>query len=439
MTLEIKKTDDPILRQPTEEVVDFDLELQKTIDDMIETMRASKGIGLAAPQVGVSKKIFICEYTPDKESDFPAIPLTVMINPKIVSESKDKVRMVEGCLSFPDLEILVSRPRKIKIEGADRYGKKISIDANGLYSRVMQHENDHLNSTLFIDHLREIDIIFIGTGSLGLPTLEALAVDQQYNIKLVVTSDFSATSRKEKKNLIEEAAKKYNLPVLKTKNINSPESIVKIKKANPEVAIMADFGQIIKSEIINLPKFGVINIHPSLLPRHRGPSPIQQTILKGDTKTGVTLIVANEKMDAGDTVSQLIVKLTGSETSTILKDYLANASASLVLNSLPYYLAGDLKPHPQKHDKATFSHFFKADDGRVDAETSALEVERKIRAFDEWPKVHILVKDKPVQILASHFDAEGNFCIDRVKPAGKKEMSYDDYRRGYRTELTFRP
>lgn len=439
MKLDIKKSDDPILRQPTEEVVDFDLELQMLIDNMIETMRANNGVGLAAPQVGVTKKIFICEFAGDKEASLPEFPLTVMINPKITHYSKEQRRMVEGCLSFPGLEILVKRPSKIVIEGADRYGKKIKIDADGLYARVMQHENDHLNSTLLVDHLREISTVFIGTGSLGLPTLEAMAVDPQYKIKLVVTSDFTATSRKIKNNLIEELAKKYKLPILKTKNINSPDIIEKIRKTKPEVAIMADFGQIIKKDLLDLPKYGVINIHPSLLPRHRGPSPIQQTILDGDKKTGVTLIVANEKMDAGKIVSVVSFKLAGSETSTILKEYAARAGASLVLNSLPYYLAGDLKPFDQKETKATFSHFFKYEDGFVDSATPTVEVERKIRAFDEWPKVHTKVAEKQVQILATHFDAEKNFVIDRVKPAGKSEMTYEDFKRGYRTELTFTP
>ncbi len=439
MKLDIRKTDDPILRQPTEEVIDFDLELQMLIDNMIETMRVNNGVGLAAPQIGVSQKIFICEFTGDKEAKLPEFPLTVMINPKITHYSKEQRRMVEGCLSFPGLEILIKRPSKITIEGQDRYGKKISIDADGIYARVMQHENDHLNSTLLIDHIREINTVFIGTGSLGLPTLEALAIDPQYKIKLVVTSDFTATSRKVKNNLIEELAKKYKLPILKTKNINSPEMIEKIRKTKPEVAIMADFGQIVKKELLNLPKYGIINIHPSLLPRHRGPSPIQQTILDGDQKTGVTLIVANEKMDAGKIVSVVSFKLTGSETSTILKDYAARAGASLILNSLPYYLAGDLKPFAQKDAKATFSHFFKYEDGFVGSTTPAVEVERKIRAFDDWPKVHTLIKEKQIQILSAHFDAEGKLIIDRVKPAGKAEMTYEDFQRGYHTELTFQP
>lgn len=438
MKLNIKTQNDPVLRTPTEKVESFDMETQKLIDDMIETMRGN-GVGLAAPQVGVSKKIFVCEYTGDKEEKVPAFPLTVLCNPEIVESSKETCKMVEGCLSFPGLEILVKRPKEIKIKGQDRYGKDLEISAAGLYARVLQHENDHLNSTLLIDHIEEANIIFIGTGTLGVPALEALAVDPQYKIKLVITSDFEVTSRKKDDvvNPIFEIAKKYNLPVLKTKNINEPEIIAKIKEVNPELGVMADFGQIIKDEVLSIPKLGIINIHPSLLPKHRGPSPVQQTILEGDKFAGVTLILTGAKMDAGPIISQAKAKLRGSETTTILKDYLAGIGASLLLNSLPYYLAGDLKPEAQDEEKASYSWLFKKEDGFVDKKSSVMEIERKIRAFDQWPKVYTLVKDQRVQLIASHFDPEGTFVIDRVKPEGKKEMSYADFERGYHTKLTF--
>jgi methionyl-tRNA formyltransferase len=437
MKLEIKKTNDPILRQPAEDVISFDMELQEIVDNMIETMRANNGIGLAAPQVGISKKIIVCEFPGDEEAKIPPIPLTVVCNPKITSASKEICKMVEGCLSFPGMEILVDRPKEITIEGLDRYGKEIKISTKGLHSRVLQHENDHLNSILFIDHMKEVRTIFIGTGSLGVPALEALAVDPQYKIEMVITSHFEATSRTKNDNLIEEIAKKYNLPIIKTKNINSEDIVGKIKALKPELGIMADFGQIIKKDILDIPKYGIINIHPSLLPKHRGPSPVQQTILDGDKKTGVSLILTSEKMDAGAIISQASIKLLGSETSTILKDYLAKIGASILLNSVPFYITGDLKPIAQDENKATFSHLFHKTDGLIDQKTDPTEIERKVRAFDQWPKVYTIAKKMRIQIIATHFDKEGNFVIDRVKPEGKKEMSYEDFKRGYRVTLTF--
>lgn len=440
MNLKIHKTTDPILRTPVEKVEDFDFELEKLVNDMVETMRKKNGIGLAAPQVGVSKNVLVCEFEGDKETNIKSFPLTVICNPEITHFSKEKCKMVEGCLSFPGLELLIKRPKSLTIKGQDRYGKDIEITADGLYARVIQHEYDHLNSTLLIDHLEEIKTIFIGTGTLGAEALELLAKDPQYNIALVVTgAEKTIISRKksEKKNTILEIARKNKVPVLITKNIKDPEVIEKIKKTKPEIGVMADFGQIIPKEILDIPAHGVINIHPSLLPKHRGPAPVTQTILDGDRLAGVSLILTSEKMDAGDIISQTSVELSGAETSTILKNYLAKIGAALLLNSIPYYLSGDLKPTSQKENKATYTKMISPEDAFVDKSTPPQIVERKIRAFDQWPRVYTKVNGKRVQILAAHFDEQGNLVIDRVKPEGKNEMGYQDFKNGYKTELKF--
>lgn len=439
MKLEIIKANNPILRAKTEEVEDFGMEFQAFVDDMIDTMRASNGVGLAAPQVKSSKKVIVCEYKAEEDSKFKSFPLTVLCNPKIVSTSKTSRNMVEGCLSFPGLEIIVKRPSEITITGKDRLGNNVTIEAAGLFSRVLQHELDHLNSTLLIDHIREIDIIFIGTGTLGVDALEILAVDPQYNIKAVVTGNSEAISRKHKIkiNPIEEIAKKYNLSIIKTENINDPKIVTKIKELKPKLGIMADFGQIIGKEIIDIPQFGTINIHPSLLPKHRGPSPIQQTILDGDKVTGVSLILTGEKMDAGDIISQASVQLRGTETTTLLKPYLAEIGGSLLVNSIPYYLTKDLLPTPQDDTKATYNRLFKKEDGYVDKDTPKEVVDRKIRAFSDWPKTFTLINNKRIQLIAGHFEKDSTYTLDRVRPEGKNEMTYEDFKRGYHTELTF--
>jgi len=439
MKLEIRKKLDPVLRQPTKKVDDFGFEFQKTVDDMIETMRKSNGIGLAAPQVGIPESFFICEFEGDKEGQLAGFPLTVLCNPEIKGQSKNQKNMVEGCLSFPGMELLIKRPEKITIAGQDRYGKDIEFEASSLYARVMQHELDHLNSTLFIDHLQKISIIFVGTGTLGLKSLELLAKDQQYDVKAVITANVEASGRKKHliKNPVLELATTLKLPVIKTDNINDKEIIGRINKLNPELGIMADFGQIVGTEVLDIPQYGIINIHPSILPRHRGSTPIPQTILDGDKITGVTLLLTSSKMDAGGIISQISVELTGSETSSILKEYLGEIASSLLLNSIPYYLAGDLDPLPQNETKATYTKMLKKEDGLVDYKTPAHIVERKIRAFDQWPKVYTVVDNKRIQLSAAHFSENGDLVIDRVKPEGKKEMSYQEYLRGYKKEIRF--
>lgn len=438
--MKIYTKNDEILRQPTEKVESFDEELQKLIDDMTETMRKENGIGLAAPQVGTSKKLLICEFKGDEDAKIEGFPLTVLCNPEIVHLSDDQINMVEGCLSFPGLELLVKRPKTVKIKGQDRYGKDIEIEADKLYARTLQHEIDHLNSILLIDHLQETKVVFIGTGDLGLPSLQLLSKDPQYKIVTVVTSKVEARTRDKNKvlNPIKALAEELHLPIIDSVDINSAEIIKKIADLKPEIGVLADFGQIINKELLDLPKYGTINIHPSLLPKYRGPAPVKQSILNGEKITGVTLIKVNEKMDAGGIISQVRVKLLGSETSTILKKYLAEIGASLLLNSLPYYVSGDLEPEEQNETEATYTHLFKKSDGLVDENAPEAIVERKVRAFDEWPKVTTTVNGKRIQILAVHFDQEKKLVIDRVKPEGKSEMNYDEYLRGYHHKLTFK-
>jgi len=442
MILKVRKSNDPILRQPAEEVTDFGHEFQFLVDNMIETMRKNNGVGLAAPQVGVSKQFFIVEFEGDKEVDMKPFPLTVVCNPKIVKSSKEERKMVEGCLSFPGLEILIKRPEKIIIKGKDRHGKDIEIEADDLYARVLQHENDHLSCTLFIDKIEESKIIFIGTGTLGLKSLEFLAQDLQYKILSVITGESKEIRRHGKVhhevNPIKKLAQKYDLPIIETSNIKDVKIIEKIKKLKPDLGIMADFGQIVPKDVLDIPKHGIINIHPSLLPKYRGASPIQAPILNGDKITGVTLILTAPKMDAGDIISLVKAEVSQGETSTTLKTFLGEVAASLLLNTIPYYLASDIKPEPQNESQATFTKIFKAEDGFVDANTSAEEVERKIRAFDVWPKVYTIVNNKRIQIISAHFEQDGKFTIDIVKPEGKTEMDYLDWKRGHKAEIIFK-
>lgn len=440
MILKIRKTKDPVLREPTEKVDDFGHEFQFLIDNMIETMRKNNGVGLAAPQVGLSHKMFICEYEGEEDDKSMAFPLTVVVNPEIIELGKEEVNMVEGCLSFPGMEILTKRPKTVIISGQDRYGKSIKIEADGLYSRVLQHENDHLNATLLIDHIQETSVMFIGTGDLGAKSLELLAHDSQYKVVSVITGADEAIQRRNNvgsTNPIETIANKLKLPLIKTKSINDPKMIAEIKKNKPELGIMADFGQIVSQEVLDIPKYGVINIHPSLLPKYRGPSPIQQTILSGDKEAGVSLILTSQKMDAGPIISQTITEISPSETYDTLKELMSEIGAVLLLNSIPYYLAGDLKPIEQDESKATYTKLIKNTDAEVTKETPSEIVERKIRAFSVWPKVFTIVNGKRVQILAGYMDEENNFVITSVKPEGKNEMSYEDFVRGYKTKLTF--
>lgn len=445
MKREIVIDPSPVLRQPAEKVESFDMELQTIIDDMVETMRANNGIGLAAPQIGESKQVVACELESEKETEskndsiYDPFPLTVICNPEIIQTSREKCKLVEGCLSFPGRELIVRRPKNITIKGLDRYGKKLEIKAGKLLARVLQHETDHLNSTLMIDYLHEIDIVMFGGGEFALKTIEYIHHDQQYRLKAIFTSKQNTKIRGESVDLnpVKLLAKKLKIKIIEIDNLSQPEIIDQVKKLKPDLGVVVDFGLLIPQQIIDIPVDGILNIHPSLLPKYRGATPIQSTILGGDRYAGVTIIKINAGLDAGDILSQLKVRLKGKETFQVLSEYLSESGASLFLDTVPYYLTGEIRPKKQRQSKVSYTTMLSKADGEVFERDDPALVEKKIRAYYPWPGVYIIKNDLRIMILAAHFDKEKNLVVDRVKPAGKKEMQYSDFISGYKTKLTF--
>ena len=147
---EIRILGDPVLREPAEEVAELDQEVQTLVKDMLETMYLAEGIGLAAPQVGVSLRVIVVDL---RHSDEDGLGPLALINPKVVESGKKKGKGPEGCLSIPGMEEVVERPEKVRVEGLNPDGEFVSMEVSGLISRALQHEIDHLDGVLFIDRL----------------------------------------------------------------------------------------------------------------------------------------------------------------------------------------------------------------------------------------------------------------------------------------------
>ncbi|MFA5157846.1 MAG: peptide deformylase [Patescibacteria group bacterium] len=436
--LDILKDPNPILRAQAEDVSSFDGQIQELIDDMIFTMRNSDGIGLAAPQVGQSKKIIVAEYeTPEKEET--EFPLCVVINPRIEDLSKEQEFTIEGCLSFPGKELYIKRPKGIMVRAQDRWGKEFLIEDEKLLARVLQHEIDHLNGVLMIDHIKTVKTIFVGNGSLGLPALERITDDPQFKLLGVMTSPDRITGKKLiQPTLIAELAGKLGQKVYKIADINSKETADLLVKLSPELIVITDFSQILKKEIFEIPKYGVLNIHPSLLPKYRGPSPVASTILAGDKKTGVSVIKINDQVDAGAILSQLEINVKSRETAIGLKKRLAEFGADLLAETVPYYLADEIRPFKQKEENVSVSKKFTKSDGLIRGDESPEIIDRMVRALYPWPGVYIINNDRKIFITKTHLDRSKSLIIDMVKPEGKREMSYKDYLAG-NPKLTLAP
>ena len=436
--LEILKDPNPKLRVEAEAVNSFNGAIQELIDNMIYTMRKSDGIGMAAPQVNESKKIIIAEYeTPEKTKD--NFPLFVIVNPKIVECSKEKEFMVEGCLSFPGKELYIKRPKESEVEGFDRWGKPIKVKTSDLFCRVLLHEIDHLNGVLMIDHIKSVKTVFIGNGSLGFPILERITDDPQFDLQAVLTSINRPSGRKNLncESLVAEEANKLKLKLYKIDKIRDSKTIKLIKEINPELIILADFGQILSKELVQLPKYGVLNIHPSLLPKYRGPSPIVSALLAGEKRTGVSIIKLDENIDSGNILSQIEIRISSRETAVNLKKKLAGLAAELLAETVPYYLAGEITPIVQDQTKATESKIITKENGKLVGNESSQKVDRMVRALYPWPGVYIGINKRKFFITKVHLNKEKKLIIDRVKPEGKKEMSYTDFTLGNSERLTF--
>lgn len=236
---------------------------------------------------------------------------------------------------------------------------------------------------------KKYNLIFFGTAAFGLPILQKLVKLPYLELKAVITQPDKPVGRKQilTPPPVKTLAKKFNIPVLQPDNIRTEEFEEKIRQINPKLVILVAYGKIIPKNVLEIPKFGWLNIHASLLPKFRGASPIQSAILSGEKETGVTLMKIDEHTDTGPIITQEKIEIAPDETSQTLHDKLSRLGAELLAKTLPFYLDGKIKPKPQNNSQATYTKIIKKEDGKIDWQKSAEEIERQIRAFMPWPGV----------------------------------------------------
>ncbi len=293
-------------------------------------------------------------------------------------------------------------------------------------------------------------IIFAGTSEFGIPTLEQLKA--HHELVLVITQPDKPAGRNKKLTPppVKVWAMKNNIPVEQPEQISNLKSI--ISNLEPDLLLVAAYGQIIPKDILDLPKFHSINIHGSILPKYRGASPIQATILNGDRTAGITLIQMDEKMDHGDILAIRTMALTGSEYFPSLYKSLAELSAELVVETLTKLPVGELRPQVQNHAEATYTKLLTRKDSKINWARPAAEIYNQIRALNPEPGTWTELKGKivkimEVEILPDHkielpgklYSHDGSIavkCLDnglllkKVKPEGKNEISGKDFLNG---------
>jgi methionyl-tRNA formyltransferase len=299
-------------------------------------------------------------------------------------------------------------------------------------------------------------IVFFGTAELAVSSLEALAADPRFELAAVVTQPDKPRGRdlQLQSSPVKAAALRLNLPVLQPKRARDEPFIEEIRRLAPDLNVVAAYGQILPQALLDVPTHGSLNVHTSILPRHRGAAPIQWAILDGDQETGVTIM----KMDAGlDTGPILTIRRTpvlDSDNSQTLHDRLAKIGAELLLETAPRWISGELNSQPQP-EGATYARKIEKADGLIHWEDPAVTIWRKVRGFTPWPGAftylesagrkrmikiwEVVVEERagtPGNVLAATREGisvgtgAGSLRITTLQPEGKKRMTAQDFLAG---------
>ena len=291
----------------------------------------------------------------------------------------------------------------------------------------------------------------MGSPVFAVPILRSLA-DASDIIGVVTQPDRPAgRGRKIEQSAVKEISLSLSFPILQPIRIRDSGVVDHLRKLNPDVIVVAAYGQILTGSILEIPHFGCINVHASLLPRWRGASPVQAAILAGDSVTGVSIMKMDAGLDTGPIIAQKELNISDDDTSFSLSEKLSNLGASLLLDTLDGYYSGKIKINNQNDEQATKTHLIKKEEGMLDLNISAEVLERAVRAYNPWPgtfffwnthqiklvKAHVLDSQKARPNQHAVFEkrpaigtTKGYLVVDVIQPAGKKPMSGEEFLRG---------
>ncbi|HET9589978.1 MAG TPA: methionyl-tRNA formyltransferase [Anaerolineales bacterium] len=294
----------------------------------------------------------------------------------------------------------------------------------------------------------------MGSPDFALPSLRALA--NVYEVVGVVTQPDRASGRGRalKPPPVKILAQELEIPIIQPEKLRLPEAMEQLRAWNPDLIVVAAFGQILRKDVLDLPRYGCINVHASLLPRWRGAAPINAAILHGDEETGVTIMKMDAGLDTGPILTQRSLRLTRDDTAGSVTGRSSILGAELLIETLPDYLSGKITPKPQPEEGVTYAPMLKKEEGRLDFTRPAEELERRVRAFNPWPGAFMDFNGALLKVHRAHAVAEagnvqagerlvyrdqpgvgaggGLLILDEVQPAGKKPMSGKSFLAGAR-------
>lgn len=300
-------------------------------------------------------------------------------------------------------------------------------------------------------------IVFMGTPDFSVPTLKAL-VNAGHEVSAVFTQPDKAVGRKQilTPPPVKSAAISFGIPVYQPDKLRNPEIIESIKGFCPDFIVVVAYGKVLPEDVLSIPKYACVNGHASLLPRHRGASPIQWSIVCGDKKSGVTTMLMEKGLDTGDMLLKREVEIGENETGEELHDRLSAITAELVLETLDKMVNGKIDPQKQDDSLSTYAPIITREMGYIDFSKSAAEVHNLIRGFYSWPAAYFFLNGKRIKVLSSRLSGKTDSpagtviksdtefvvaCGDgasvsllEIQPEGSKRMSSADYLKGHSIE-----
>ena len=295
-------------------------------------------------------------------------------------------------------------------------------------------------------------IVFMGTPGFALPSLKALLAGHELLAALTQPDKPAGRSKVLRQSPVKRAALAAGLPILQPRRIRYADTLEALRKLDADVFVVVAYGQILPQALLDLPRYGTVNVHASLLPRWRGAAPIQAAIRAGDPCSGVSIMLLDAGLDTGPLLAARSLELAPRETGASLHDKLAVMGAALLAETLPPYLSGDIAPVPQDASLATYAPQIKKTDGEIDWRMSAVEIDRLVRAFTPWPGSATSWQGKTLKIIAGQAGpgqaapgrvtlVDGRIAIGtgeclylpaRLQLAGKQALDAGDFLNGYR-------
>lgn len=297
-------------------------------------------------------------------------------------------------------------------------------------------------------------VVFMGTPQFAVPSLERL-VDQGYRIVGAYTQPDRPAGRSgaPARSPLKRAAERLGLPVYQPRSLRRPEEQERLRGLAPDLIVVAAYGLILPQAVLDIPRHGGLNVHPSLLPRHRGASPITGALLAGETETGVSIMLMDAGLDTGPVLTQRRVAVGLGETAGDLTARLAVIGAHVLVETIPRWVSGAITPAPQDDTQATYTRMLTKEDSQIDWSLPAEEIARRIRAYAPWPGTATTWQGKRLEVLegepvagasgepgtvfyldkdAAVSTGDGALLLKRVQLEGRKALDVEEFLRGAR-------